>query len=335
MKTSGAPVLVPRLASGSGRDRRAPGSGARRERGRPLFVGVDGGGSKTVALVADAGGRVLGRGESGTSNHHVVGWRAAFAAVANAVEQAWQSAGGGASGAEVMALGMAGADTPEDHDKVLAWLRRQRRARQVYVVNDGALLLAATGRRAGVAVVSGTGSIAWGQDAEGRRARAGGWGHLIGDEGSGYHLSTEALRLTVKAADGRLPWGPLPRAVMRALQVDDAHGLLQFVYGPGTLKTDLARLAPVVFRLARRGDPQSRALVSLAGTCLAELVGAVAGHLRLHRPVVAFGGSLLARQPSLRSAVLAGLSFHPEAVTVVREPARGALLLARGVVPVP
>lgn len=310
--------------------RRASGRGAHPGAASSVYIGVDGGGSKTTALVASADGRVIGRGESGTSNHHVVGWRAAFAAIAAAVAEARQTAGL-ASLAHVLCVGLAGADTPLDQAKCTAWLRRQKLARQVRVVNDGALLLAATGAAPGVAVVSGTGSIAWGHDGTGRQARAGGWGHLMGDEGSGYHISVAALKLTSRAVDGRSVWGPLPRAVMRALKVKDAHGLLAFVYGESTSKTDVARLAPVVFRLAAAGDLAAIQLVEEASAALAEITEAVVRGLALEKPAVVFGGSLLARQRRLREAVVAKLSFVPRRVAVVREPARGALWLAQQV----
>lgn len=292
-------------------------------------MGLDGGGSKTTALIGDASGRVLGRAEASTSNHHVVGWDAAFAQVAAAIERAKAAAGFADRALQVVCLGVAGADTPEDHDKFVNWMHRKRLAKTVRVVNDGALLLAAAGQSPGVAVVSGTGSIAWGQDANGRQARAGGWGHLIGDEGSGYDLSVQALRLTVRAADGRQAWGPLPKAVLRALKVKQARDLLPFVYGPTTAKSDLAKLAPVVFRLAAREEPQACALVQNAARALGELVRAVSLNLKLKRPAVAFGGSLLARQALLRDALVQQLPFTPRSVSVVKEPAQGALLLAR------
>ena len=293
-----------------------------------FYVGVDGGGSKTVAVVADAQGRIRGRGEGGTSNHHVAGWRGAFAAVADAVAHARRAAGCDESPALAVCMGMAGADTEEDQDRTLQWLKRQGIGRASLVVNDGALLLAATGQRQGVAVVSGTGSIAWGQDAQGNRARSGGWGHLIGDEGSGYALSVQALRHTVTAADGRAPSSALARAVLRFYGVKNAQGLLPFVYGRNIAKSDVAKLAPLVFRLAARGDSAARILVDDAAASLAALVLSVTRQLGLKRPALAFGGSMLVRQKGLRDSLLAKLTISTSGVTVVKNPALGAVHLA-------
>lgn len=293
-----------------------------------FYVGVDGGGSKTVAVVADAQGRIRGRGEGGTSNHHIAGWRGAFAAVADAVGHARRTAGCDESPALAVCMGMAGADTEEDQHRTLQWLKRQGIGRASLVVNDGALLLAATRQQEGVAVVSGTGSIAWGQDAQGKRARSGGWGHLIGDEGSGYALSIQAMRHTVTAADGRAPWGSLARAVLRFYGVKNAQGLLPYVYGRNIAKSDVAKLAPVVFRLAARGDGAARILVDDAAASLASLVASVTRQLGLKRPALAFGGSLLVRQKVLRDSLLEKLTIDTSGVTVVKNPAVGAVYLA-------
>jgi len=293
-----------------------------------FFIGVDGGGSKTVALVADDKGRVKGRGEAGTSNHHIAGWRGGFLAVLQAVQMARTAAGCLDRPALAVCMGMAGADTVEDHARTASWLKRQALGRSSLVVNDGALLLAATKQSEGVAVVCGTGSIAWGQDGKGRRARAGGWGHLIGDEGSGYALSIQALRHTVSAADGRSSWDALSKAVLRFYGLKTAQGLLPFVYGPQIAKADIARLAPLVFKLAARGDAVANALVDDAAASLATLVSCVARELGLRKPAMAFGGSLLVKQKVLRDRLLARLPQHGGHVTLVTEPAVGALHLA-------
>ena len=293
------------------------------------LVGVDGGGSKTVAVVADLHGRIKGRGEAGTSNHHVVGWRSAFAAITQSIAAATAAAGGGQRRALSACVGIAGADSEGDQARALAWLRRQGLAEHNLVVNDGALLLGATGQQEGVAVVSGTGSIAWGRNALGRHARSGGWGHLIGDEGSGYQLSIEAMRHTVTAADGREPWGPLAKAVLRFYACKEAAALLPLIYGPQVTKADLAKLAPLVFRLASEGDPLARRLIDDAAQSLATLVQAVSRELGLSRPALALGGSLLVRQKTLRDLLLRKLRGSFGKIVVVREPARGAVQLAR------
>jgi N-acetylglucosamine kinase-like BadF-type ATPase len=293
-----------------------------------FFIGVDGGGSKTVALVADSDGRVKGRGEAGTSNHHVAGWRGGFQAVLQAVQMAQKEAGCLDRPALAVCMGMAGADTKDDHARTASWLKRQGLGRSSLVVNDGALLLAATKQSEGVAVVSGTGSIAWGQSSNGKQARAGGWGHLIGDEGSGYALSIQALRHTVAAADGRVTSDALSKAVLRFYGLKTAQGLLPFVYGPQIAKADIAKLAPVVFKLAARGDAVANALVDDAAASLATLVSCVVRELGLRKPALAFGGSLLVKQKVLRDRLLARLPKRSGLVTLVTEPAEGALHLA-------
>ncbi|MEO7003328.1 MAG: BadF/BadG/BcrA/BcrD ATPase family protein [Ktedonobacterales bacterium] len=169
-----------------------------------LYLGLDGGGTKTLAVVVDATGAERGRAVAGSANHQAVGVARAVAHIRMAVAGALAQAGVVAPDqAPCVAgwLGIAGLDGPADHDLLLPHLRAL--ADSVHLTNDAELPLAALPDGAGVALVAGTGSIALGRNAQGRFARAGGWGHLLGDEGSGYDIGRQALQAVVRAADGR------------------------------------------------------------------------------------------------------------------------------------
>lgn len=294
-----------------------------------LVLGVDGGGSKTRALLSDATGRVLGAGEAGPSNPNVVGRAGTTRALVAAVRAAFADATGRARVRRVAAacLGMAGMDTPDDAGRLTRWALRNGVAERVSVVNDCELLLAAgTQSGWGLAVICGTGSICYGRSADGAVARAGGWGHLIGDEGSGYALSVVALRLAARSADGRAGATELLAAILRQLGLTTPMELLGWVYAPKRTHAEIASLAPLVFDLARGGDPHARALIEGSGDELARAVRAVQGRLRLERPSIALGGSLLVRQPFLRDTLLARLGDEVSAPTLVEEPARGAVI---------
>ncbi len=290
------------------------------------ILGVDAGGSKTRALLAEEGGRVRGRGLSGPANPKAVGWEGALAAIWEAVRGALAEAGVEGQ-VEAACVGLAGADTPEER---AAWAKRLGGlALRLQVVHDVELLLAAAFPEAwGVALVSGTGSVAFGRSPDGRTARVGGWGYLLGDEGSGFSLALQALRLALQTADGRAQAPSLLQAALEFWGLGEPEGLLGVVYGGGKPQA-LASFAPVVLKLAEAGDPAARPLVFQAGRELARQVGAVIRQLGLHRPPLALGGGLLRASPLLREAVYQEVGLLLGGMVLVEEPALGALALAR------
>ena len=155
--------------------------------GKGLVLGVDGGGTSTVAWLAATGGTVLGRGKAGPSNAKAVGNDAARSALSLAIEAAFAEAGRPPCPVDVACMGLAGFGRPEDRKTLAQWNEGSGWARRLLTVTDGDLVVAAgTPEGWGVGVIAGTGSIAVGRAEDGTKARAGGWGHLIGDEGSAY-----------------------------------------------------------------------------------------------------------------------------------------------------
>src|SRR6185503_4562530 len=162
-----------------------------------LLLAVDGGGTKTHALITDLQGKVLARGLGPSSNIHNVGLELSCQAMTTAIEGALLQVSGGLRpgakgqgwrGASIAAacFGLAGVDAPQDEADIGRWVRQQTIADRFLVVNDAELVLAAgTPEGWGVALVSGTGSVCLGRAADGRTVRVGGWGPLLGDEGSG------------------------------------------------------------------------------------------------------------------------------------------------------
>src|SRR5260221_4321390 len=173
-----------------------------------LILGIDGGGSHTVALLAEKadGGRILGRGTAGPSNMQAVGEERALRALDEAVGQAFDAAQRTRGTVAAAALGLAGVDHPEAAAVVQAWTATARLAEAVSVANDATLLLeAGTPDGWGLAVIAGTGSIAFGRSPEGKLDRSGGWGYLLGDEGSAYALALAGTRAVARSSDGSIP----------------------------------------------------------------------------------------------------------------------------------
>src|SRR5262245_58880847 len=220
-----------------------------------FLLGVDGGGSKTVALLADSAGRVLGRGAAGASNYQAIGAARACGAIEQAALAAFAVAGIVPGRVGAVCLGMAGAGRPDDQALFRGWAVVQWPGALVSIVNDAELALAAgTPDGWGVALICGTGSIAYGRDRAGRVARAGGWGPLMGDEGSAYAIGLAALRAVARAADGRGPATALTRAVLDRWSLADLQALIRRVYREAAAPADIAALAALVEAIAAGGD---------------------------------------------------------------------------------
>ncbi|MFM8271047.1 MAG: N-acetylglucosamine kinase, partial [Gemmata sp.] len=227
---------------------------------------------------------------------------------------------------------------PGDQEVVRQWAARARLADRVDVCADAALLLAAgTPAGWGVALVAGTGSMAFARAADGRNARSGGWGPLLGDEGSGYAIALAGLRAATRAADGRAPATPLIDKLLAAFGLSRPHDLVDAVYR-GNDRAVLAALAPVVMNAAEGGDPVASEILRDAAGELASAVSAAARALDLGSCFpVALAGGLLVSAPGYRELLLCALrdrGLTAEPVTLVREPAEGAVKLALGHVPV-
>jgi N-acetylglucosamine kinase-like BadF-type ATPase len=302
------------------------------------LLGIDGGGTSTIAWLADAEGRVLGRGRAGPSNLKTVGADAARQALEQAISLAFAEAGLVVVPVESACLGLAGFDRPEDRELLLAWSDRGPWARRLAVVNDGALVLAAgTPEGWGLGIIAGTGSIAVGRARDGRTARAGGWGPIIGDEGSAYAVTLAALRRVARRADGRDPkrseHDPLTERLCQALAIDGPSQLVSAIYAPGFDRARIAGLAPSVVAAAEDDPTLVDEILAPAGRELADAVGAVARALDWHGgrlPLAMAGGFLLSTPIVVRNLLdhlaRAGYDADP---TPVAEPVEGALVLAR------
>jgi N-acetylglucosamine kinase-like BadF-type ATPase len=298
-----------------------------------LVIGIDAGGSKTLALAAEAqDGAVLARGEAGPANYQAVGPSTAFASLDAAVGRALEAAGGAADGVTALCLGAAGMDRAEDFALFQGWAAQHFPAARVRLVNDARIVLAAgTPEGWGLALISGTGSIAYGRTRAGEAARAGGWGYLLGDEGSGYDIGLQALRSVTRAADGRDTPTLLLNAILAAWGLTRAQDLVRKVYG-GLARAEIARLSAVVEECAASGDPRALEILDQAGAELARSAGAVIRRLAFDGPVpTALTGGVLVggervRHALLRAAGQNSLLLSPTAI--VPEPARGAVRLA-------
>jgi glucosamine kinase len=298
------------------------------------LLGVDGGASHTACWVADESGRVRGRGDGGPCNLGSVGPAAAEASISAAVRGACTQAGITPGDVASACFGLAGCDRPADRAVLMEMVRRMGIAGPVRLENDGVVAWAgATRARPGAVVLAGTGSIAYGRTGDGRSVRAGGWGPLFGDEGSGFDLGRRAVRAALLAADGRGPATALGPLIERALGIATIEDAVAVIRWHDAEPSRVAALAPLVLRAADNGDAAALEIIASGAEGLAEMGMAVLARLGL-RPenaLVAAGGSLLAEGTPLRRALDSALRRRGVAAgarsPMMSAPA-GALLLA-------
>ncbi len=300
------------------------------------LLAVDGGGTKTRALLATLEGQILAAATSGPSNLQLVGLDQAVTAIRQACHGALTSAGLEPHWTSVAAacFGLAGADRPEDRARLTARLVQERLARRLVIVSDAELVLAAGCPEGwGIALISGTGSICFGRSPDGREVRVGGWGYLLGDEGSGFAIALHALRLATQSADGRAHAPTLLHAALDFWSLQTAEQLIPVIYQRlAGSPASIARFASRVLALAQAGDSAASQVLEEAAKALARHVIVVAQRLGLDQPPLAFGGGVLCASPLLRSMVVAYSGIPLPQTAVVDDPALGAVHIARQVV---
>lgn len=303
----------------------------------PWVLGLDGGGTKTIAKVANEKGRVLGRGEGGPANYHTAGLANASESIFQAVNGALEEAGLVSHALSAAFFALAGVDRPTDRQVMSGAIARIGLTCPVHLDHDASAALAAsTGGLPGVVVIAGTGSIAYGEDASGNRARAGGYGPILGDEGSGYDIGRRALISVLRAEDGRSPATALSDKVRQRFMLEKMTDLINLVYGnPAPLqRPEIAGLTPMVVETAREGDGVAKEILRVAGRELGLVATAVLQRLKWEadKPVLIAGsggvfaaGNILAlpMQQVIRSVCPGAQIIQPK-----HTPAFGAVVLA-------
>lgn len=271
-----------------------------------LYLGIDGGQSSTTALIGDESGRVLGVGRGGPSNHAAAsqGRRKFVAAITVAMQDSLNdcrnkaAALAGVRGPvkfEVACLGLSGG--PDDKD---ALVKETIQAERYLVTHDAHIALAgATGGEPGIVAIAGTGSMAFGKNAAGVAARAGGWGYVFGDDGGAFDLLRQALRAILRNEEG---WGPptsLREALLEATGSHDANGMMHRFYTDEYPRDRVAGWAKLIDQAARAGDAVAGDILRSAAQSLATLTAAVRGQLfGPGEPVdVRYSGGVFASDP--------------------------------------
>lgn len=299
-------------------------------------LGIDGGATKTEAILISSDGRVIGVGRGGPSNYHAAGIEATRQGIAEAVAEAHAAAGVAAGPCAAAFLGLAGLVSPRDRAIIYALARELHLAPDDAIGIDHDCRIALAGGlsgRPGIVQIAGTGSSTFGVNVAGEAWRAGGWGQLLADEGSGYWFGLRAMQSAVGAYDGRLGDTILLDRVQDALQLKDMNDIMQRLYFDGMDKSEIAALAPLVLDAAYAGDRIARELVDEGMGQLAACVDAVARRLKMTgAPVeIALVGGLFRAEDVVVEPFRAAVADYLTAFEVRRpelSPAAGAALLA-------
>jgi glucosamine kinase len=293
-----------------------------------FVMGVDGGATKTLAAVLDLQERAMHPGHGASSNPDAVGARVATESLLNATDEAIARAGIEHEQLDAAVLAIAGTDT----DGVAANVRASRPSTWV-VVNDvvGAWAVA-TGARPGVGAISGTGSNVFGVGTGGHAWRAGGWGHVLGDEGSGYWLAVQSIKAALCDRERSGPETALSAAAMDFFDVPSVEALATLVYSKPLTKGEIAAFAIETARVAHAGDAVARGLYELAASELGRQVAAVIAQTGLtgEFPVGLIGSAFKAGPLFVEplAAVVQETSPQAQVAVVEMAPVGGCLLLA-------
>lgn len=265
-------------------------------RSMKLFLGIDGGQTSIKSVLADERGRILGTGSGGPAVHFrdEAARQQVRESLSRAIQEPIRQAGFSVTQEiESAFLGISGVNGPESPaGKIYRDLiQEQFKARKIGVDLDARIALAgAIPNMVGVVVIAGTGSIAFGMNERGESARVGGWGFLLGDEGSGYDIGRQALIAVGKESDGLGPKTALTPLVLQSLNVEDATLIPQVLYRDPAPKSRIAHLCSIAAQAAQSGDPLARKLFSKGGKGLGEMACSIIRRLHLNGPSVVASG---------------------------------------------
>lgn len=237
------------------------------------FLAIDGGGTKTDVVWFDETGRIINRVIGKSANLNGSSWETVSSHLEELFESLFQVEE--TPNIETVFGGFAGGSHPKVQNTLKTILARLVPSHESEIEIQGDAINAlwsGTHGKPGLVLIAGTGSIVFGRTESGKQVRVGGWGYLIGDEGSGYDIGRMAAMALMKAYDGRGPSTQLTPLILNHLNLEREEDFIPVVYENG--KAQLAQLVPLVARAAKEGDSCALAILDQAGERLAELISA-------------------------------------------------------------
>ncbi len=243
---------------------------------KKYVIGIDGGGTKTDAVLVDHEGAVIGRQNGGSSNYLAIGGEELRKVLLSVIGDLLAKTDVTDSEITHIYMGFAGAGRKEDREAITGLFDNTPFQGRVSVVSDAVIaLMGAFAGRPGVILISGTGSICFGVDSRGELIRSGGWGYMLGDEGSGFYIGHEAIIYALKYFDGRGVKTTLKKVIENKFNVSSIDFLVPLIYQNKIDRVAIADLAPSVFEEAGKGDKVAADIIRAAGLELGKMIKAV------------------------------------------------------------
>ncbi|WP_052045308.1 N-acetylglucosamine kinase [Caloranaerobacter azorensis] len=237
------------------------------------IIGIDGGGTKTLGYIGDTDGNILGVFSSGAANYFSIGIDRVKANLEHVIQSLCKKVQIDKKDLTLISLGLAGVDREQDRKIIMKIISQIGINCKIILNNDAkTALVGAHGQEKGIILISGTGSICYGIDSNGRIKRAGGWGHIIDDEGSAYDIAIKGLKSVIKAFDGRGQKTLLKEKILKYLHLYSVEELIQFIYSKETTKDHIAKIAPIVMQSSVEGDNVSKHIMNEAIQSLIDMV---------------------------------------------------------------
>lgn len=297
-------------------------------------IGVDGGGTKTKFVLLDYSGNVIGRGKGDSTNYQAIGGKKLKEELLKGFTILMNSTNVSPNKIDLIFLGLAGAGRESDRIDIVSLFSDTEFDQKIVVDSDAMVALAgAFGTGPGIIIISGTGAICFGKSKTGKIVRAGGWGYLLGDEGSGYFIGREAIIAALKDLDGRGEKTKLRDSLEKHFNLSSIDQIIPHIYQDRIDRVAIAELAPIVFEQAIQGDTIAEEIIRQTGKELGILAKAVTQQLNFDGDEikVALIGSIFKQKDMLINEIskeLYEVSWNIEIADPLFAPQYGAALLA-------
>jgi len=280
---------------------------------KPLYIiGIDGGGTETTSVLCALDGVILAEAQGAPSNFQIIGIERTSHTILDLVETCCRSVGCSVSEIGAVVAGLAGAGRSGDqqnmHDGIMDLAHtRNLTINNLIVESDARIALeGAFGGKPGVIVIAGTGSIVFGKDERGKIYRAGGWGRLIGDEGSGYAMGQQAFRAVARSLDDKSTKTKLTKLFEEKFRLNTQEAIIHSLYKENF---DIASVMPTVIDAALKGDKAAKRILDNGALELAEIIEIVLKKMNANikkpskRPLALIGGLLANEQYYSRKVI--------------------------------
>lgn len=298
-----------------------------------FVIGIDGGGTKSKLHLADLAGNMILELLGGPTNLYSMGEESVELELMSLISRAMKNSNLTLANCEALCLGNSGADRPEEKQLFQNMLEKFGFRGKITITNDAeTALVAGSGKREGIVIISGTGSLAYGINSLGEKARSGGWGHIAGDEGSGYDIGIQAIKAALRSYDGREPSTILLPQILHELELERPEQLIRFIYQQAG-KQHIADLTKVVKQAFLEHDRKAAEILLHAAKELITMANAVIGKLSMEKKefCLVCAGSIFQHIPYVYTEFVQQMKeLYPLADVIIpkRDAANGAATIA-------